>query len=779
MASPPTAAPLPFAEESGIVLDKWIYDVCGEEELQFPSHRRLQFPAYLERLRRVSKTRQFVANTFDYPSRSGTREVLVLQKTLEALASREQAVAAETAQVQESVRQVRHMLEERTMGASTIAEEEKARAAGEAAAEREKAKQVAAAAAAAPVPPSAAGAPPNMAAAQRQGYVSLNANAAPMVAPPVPTAAARSAAPTQNPTPPPVPAPEASDAEGAAAAASQGFSAAARAARRADYEKKRALAVRYTAEVASKTEAMARERGELAQRRDRLLADKVQLDKEYQALQTTEELVVARHTEAASRHTEETLHLGEEAAMYAAELDAFDAAVAECLELFNEDVPVPAEAAAVLTAPAPALPSNEVSPPTSPAPQMPSLSPPTSPNAAPSCGFSVPSSTSSTSTLDGAAAHAGADAHADAAEAGDEAAGMASAPPADDSAEGGGTPVAAALAAPPVLTVPPVTAVARAVGFNSRSSSTAGSVRTAPRQRQREALEVLRHRLSEIGARALTYRRHLVNEGQMHLGRFRQSQQRLKDWQDIAAQLHRTHHQLRGQVETLHSVLADTAARLERNGAAAAGSTQLTRLNALLKERSYEALQYYMGSGDNAAVDMLLDATADEELRALQRPSPSSALATGQATPVRGGASAASSVTPTRQSSVASAYHGHDDRTPPPPGNGHTSSTTNGAAGVGKGAASATTAAASMHIPSGIDSPHRHRSRYELVRHLQRWEAVLLAERLTILKAAHMTPGPFSGAGANAKRTDNYSPTHAYQELRALLLQPKRGSAPA
>ncbi|KAK7196322.1 hypothetical protein NESM_000568300 [Novymonas esmeraldas] len=740
------AAVASFSEESAIVLDKWLYDVCGEEELQFPSHRRQQFAPYLERLRRVAKTRQFVANTFDYPSRSGTREVLVLQKTLEALAAREQAVRHEIEEVLDNVGQLRRTLEERTMGASAIVEEEAAHAASEAAAAAEK-QRIGAAAAAAPAT-----------APQRLGY-------APLDSPAVKSAATPARSATSTPRPPSVEdeaAGDGGDTASTTASAPQSFSAVARAVRRDDYEKKKALALRYVAEVQSKTDDMARQRTEMAQRHTRLLVDKEQLDKEYEALQTTEELVVARHQETESRRNEEALRVREETSLYAAEEAAFAAAWAECVARLEAEPAVALSVAEAEASEDAALRSSEASPPPSPAPQMPSLSPPSTTPLSPPSTPTLSHRTDRDGAVDGDADAAAAAAAAGAAASLSDAApalSSAAALPGENSDEEGssrretlssdppGADVSSAAPPPPPPPPPP-------------------PLPTPPRKRQ--ALDVLRQRLSEVGTRAATHRRHLMNESQMHLGRFRQSQQRLKDWQEMVAQLHRTHHQLRGQVDTIHTVLSDTAERLE--AASAAPAAQLSRLNTLLRERSYETYQFYMGSGEAAAMDLLFDANADEELRALQRPAPSTTAAGGggDVTPVRGGTSASASLsaTPTRQSSVASAYHSHDYASSPPSAV-HTPPRRNGAAGNGH------------TIPNSIDAPHRHRSRYELVRHLQRWEAVLLTERLAIVKAAHMVPGPYSGAGANTKRVDGFSATQAYHGLRALLLQQRTSATTA
>lgn len=727
------AAIVPFSEENAVVLDKWLYDVCGVDDLQFPSHRRAQFARYVERLPCVAKTKRFVANTFDYPSRSGTREVLVLQRMLEALALHTQAVTRETKQVQSNVLQVRRVLEERTMGASAIAEEEKAHAVSEAAAvvERRKGKGAAAVSALSAGPAtasSAAQAPSYASSPQGQGYVPLDSTAA--AGDNGAATPARSSATTPKPQ-------QAGDEvvseDGDASATQQPFSAAARAARRADYDKKKVLSLRYTSTIRAKAQDMSRQRAEMEQRHARLLVDKEQLDKEYEALQTTEQLVVARHQEAESRKNEETLLLSEEAAMYAAEEAAFDMARAECAAMLDE------EPAALCSTGEPAD-TAEGPPSTSPRPNVPSLSPPSHPSSASSHPLPAPSSSSHSLS--------------------------------------GEDPVDAAAAAPPDTTPATVAApnpednAGDSPGALSGQNPSGYSSSTAQPLLQQQTLEVLRHRLSEIGARTVDYRRHLLNEGHMHLQRFLQSQQRLKDWQGMAAQLRRTHHQLRGQVDVIHTVLSDTASRLEKSGATpqqAGYGKQLARLNALLKERSYETLQYYVGSREDAEMNMLLDASADEELCKLQRPSPSKALVCGDLTPPRAGSTSASnSTTPTPQSAAASSSHSSDKALPP---SGSCRTPVREAAS--NGTAAAATPSSGTGIQSSVDSPHRHRSRYELVRHLQRWEAALLAERLAILKAAHMMPGPNSGTGANTRQSDGFSARHAYRELRALLLQQK------
>ncbi|KAI5685963.1 hypothetical protein MNV84_01250 [Leishmania braziliensis] len=722
-----------FSEEDAIVLDKWLYDVCGEEDLQFPSHRRQQFPRYVERLRRVAKMKQFVANTFEYPARSGTREVLVLQRMLEALALRAQTVARETEQAKSNVRQVRRVLEEQTMGASAIVEEERAHAISEAA-EQRKAKEAAAAHA-----QSYASSP------QHQGYMPLD------------PAAARgdngAATPAWSGTATPKPQQaddEASGEGGDASATQQGFSAAMRTARRADYEKKKALSLRYVSEMQTKTQDMSRQRAEMEQRHARLLADKERLEGEYDALQTTEKLVVARHQETESRKNEETLLLSEEAAMYAAEEAAFDTAWAECAVLLDE------EPSALCSTGEPECRAEkshlpiEVSHWISPAPQGPSLSALSHPSSAPPHPLS--------GTLS----------------------------PAHSSY--GGDPGDAGAAAPPDTTSP--TAAAPNQGDNTRnhsgspSSQSPGDGASGPAPPfsspplQRQTLEALRHRLSEIGSRTTRCRRHLLNEGHIHLERFRQSQQRLEEWQNMAAQLRRSHHQLCGQVSVIHTVLSDTASRLENSGATAQYTgygTQLSRLKALLQERSNETLQYYLGNREDATMDMLFDASAEEELRELQRPSPSKGSAGGGLTPVRGvSASVSNSTSLKRQSSTATSNHSRDDMLPSP---ASSRTPVRGTANGGGPAADAPSSGAKSW--SSTELPHRHRSRYELVRHLQRWESMLLADRLAILKVARMVPGPYSGTGANTKQVAGFSAAQAYQELCALLLQQMNPAAPS
>ncbi|KAG5484952.1 hypothetical protein LSCM1_07028 [Leishmania martiniquensis] len=732
-----TTSVSPFTEENAIVVDKWLYDVCGEEDLQFPSHRRQQFASYMERLRRVVKMKQFVTGTFDYPSRSGTREVLVLQRMLEALASREQAVARETVQVQNNARQVHRVLDEMMIDASAAVEEERPHIVSEAAA------AALAGAAGYVTAPSVARGQSHVSSPQSQGYVSLDSDAK--------AGGAAAAATRPAAAPKPLHTSEGAVGErGDTSATTDSVSSLLQAADGADYAKRRALSFRYVSEMRSKTQDMSRQRAEVEQRHARLLADRKQLEKEYEALRTTEELVVARHQEAESHKNEETLRLGEEAAMYAAEEASFDSSWAECFAVLGEESQAPCSTGEMQRSSEPPRLSNEASPLTSSAQHMSSLSPPSYHSSA-AQSLSAPSS--STRSLCG------------------EGPGDAAAAPRPDTI----SPKAAAQNEEDSASAPSSSLSGRARGGGV--SGSALEPRATPMQRG--ALEVLRHRLSEIGARTKNHRRHLISEVQMHLVKFRQSQQRLKEWQDMVAQLGRTHHQLRGQVDVIHTVLSDTAARLEKDSLTAqrAGyGEQLLRLNALLKERSYEMLEYYMGNSEDVAMNTLFDASADEELRALQRPPPSSVSEGGELTPARspGPASACTSTTPMRRSTEVIAYRPRDNTLSP-----SACSRTPVREAASNGSTVAAAPSSSIRSRSSADTPHFHRSRYELVRHLQRWESALLAERLAILKAAHMMPGPYNGTEANTKQVDGFSPTHAYQELRALLLQPKNPAAPS
>ena len=826
-------ATVSFPEENGIVLDKWLIDVCGEEDLQFPSHRRALYPAYIDRLRRISNERLFIANTFDYPSRSGTREVLVLQKTLAALGAEEQALQREINQVQANVTDVRRVLDERTMGASSIVEEEKAQAAklevmraeemAKAAAKQQQQQQQ--------QQQRSSPSSPAQAAARQQGYVPLDTSL-PIVIPTAPRLSVSainnsSAATTPRVAETPLPMPDAagdgvptanssvssrSTAYAATTPEHNSFSAIARAARRAGYEKKKALSLRYLVEVQRKAQAVSGQRAEVEGRHRQLLQDKEQLAKEYEALQTTEALVVARHEEAAAHEHEEAALLADETAAYAAAEKAF-ASIWEELEA-GEDTAAPADAAA---AAAPAAETQK-------------------PEASPAPGVTTASAAAASASLSGAsgteepppAGHATACHDEEAAavptlldpspldhrEPNDElqsstqdnannnnvvSTASASLTPAEHDKSppeatlnthrppSNGSNSVASSSAPASQSPPPVERVLQlsnddnneaeeesdvGTGDNTQSQKAAAVAATkkgttaSDKKARRAQLEELRHTLSELGAAMQACRRQLLNTSQTHMGRFRQSQQRLKDWQEMAALARATYHQLHGQVEVINTTLQDAAARLDADSAESTYATQLAKLNDLLKTRSYETFEYYMGSGAAAATDVLYDANAEEELRALHRPSPSAS--TGGMTPLRNvgsgnnNGSTMSSAASTRESSLASAYH-----TPGRGASGQTGASPGREVGVSGG--------------TGCDAPHKHRSRYELVRHLQRWEAALLTDRLAILKAANMAAGPFSGAGANTRKSDGFNATRCYQELRRLLLQQKsaNGSAAA
>ncbi|KAG5488365.1 uncharacterized protein JKF63_07960 [Porcisia hertigi] len=746
LTASPTGAAATLAclpEENAIVLDKWLYDVCGvegeEDNLQFPSHRRPQFYPYVERLRRVAKAKQFLANTFEYPSRSGTREVVVLQRMLEALASLQQSVTRDTEEVQDRVRHVQRVLEEKTMGASAIMDEPRVSADRETGASGDKDALTTAAAAATsaqpvsfPTPLCAAHPERHTPSPQQLGYVSLDS-----------VAASGDGGPANS---------ELQEAviqrtlggEAHFPVSTKSASSIAPVARDADYEKKRTLSLRYVAELQSKTRDLSTQRAEMEQRHTRLLAELEQLDKEYKALQTTEELVVARHQETESCKEEERRRLSEEAAMYVAEEALFESAWAKCTAASHGEPVVEFSTGETVGGAGELHLSGEASPSSSPGSRTSSPSPPP-------FSWSAPSHASSIPRLSARSTH-------------DE------------------DPVDAATAAPPdeaSLTSAsenqsetdrePCGTSSGQIPCGAVSSSTR-TIRAPPLQRQ--ALEALRRQLSAIGVRTANCRRKLLNEGKAHRITFHHAQQRLKDWQDVATQLRRTHHQLRGQVDVIHTVLSDTAGRLERGDSTAQRpgyGEQLARFNTLLKERSYEALQYYMGGSGAAATDRLLDASADEELRALQRRTPSKASVSSDMTPARCDSAIASSVaTSMHQSPVSRASRSLDNTlqlssSPHTPVNGAESN----------GFSVPVTSSNDITLLRGVETPHRHRSRFELVRHLQRWESVLLTERLAILKAAHMVPGPHSGTGVNTKQADGFSATRSYDDLRALLLRPK------
>lgn len=272
-----------FPPENAIVLDKWLYDVCGEEGLQFPAHRREQFNVFMQRLRVVAKQKQFVANTFSYPSRSGAREVLVLQQLLESLGAREKRCLRQIARVDENIAQVKRVLAEKTLGVSEMAV-----SAWGASGTSSRGQ------AASPSPSGTVGSGQRAtSAAQALGYTSLSENGA-----------ARGSSSTAAAT------------AAATGGGGAGFSASDREARRAQYEAKKKIAERYVVELRKKVVDMQAKRGVLQERQQLLLAEKVQLEKEFDALAQTEEIVVGRHEDAERQRQQEEQLLQEEYAAW-------------------------------------------------------------------------------------------------------------------------------------------------------------------------------------------------------------------------------------------------------------------------------------------------------------------------------------------------------------------------------------------------------------------------------------------------------------------------------
>lgn len=271
-ASAPPVVAAGLSEESAIVLDKWLYDVCGDEALQFSAHRKSQYPLFLEHLQRVARQKSFIGGTIAYPSRSGTREVVVLQRALEALAAAEQAAQSSVASTRRSCDQVLQVLGERTMGTGLLDSDALTSTAETASSQQPTAGATAAAVAAGE-------------AAKRQGYTSLGSDS--------------TASPVDG-----------------------------RAARRAEYEQKQKLAQRYVAEMEKKVAVTAVEQTTVEQRHAKLLGEKEQLDKEYEALKMTQELVVVRHEEAEANLAKEKAALAAETAAQEVEQRAEQSAAA-------------------------------------------------------------------------------------------------------------------------------------------------------------------------------------------------------------------------------------------------------------------------------------------------------------------------------------------------------------------------------------------------------------------------------------------------------------------
>lgn len=645
-SSPPAAAAsrVRFPEEHGIVLDRWLHGVCGSDDrMQFPAHRRAQYPSYAARCEQVSKTKTFLAGTFPYGSRSGLAEVSALQALFEQLGGRERAGLAEQQRLAGNAAQVRRVLSDKTMGASEL------------------------------LSPTAATANANGGSSGRLGA---------------------SVGQQQQPQ--------------------QGYTALDDSSTAAEeYTQRSTIAARYTAELAATTAAMRSRRAAMEDRHRALLEEKHQVDNEYKALETTEEIVVGRQEETARRMEEETEGLATERRQWAA---------------LKAGEPLPPDG----LLPPPPLDRKEGAAPDEVGPS------------APLCG-------SSTS---------------------DEARPVPADEDGEEEKEDTSLPGSPSPSPFPGQDNEPPPQQQHQQTLARTLELLEPSVASGEEERGRQGqLESLRAQLGSAGAALADLRRQLRNGEQVHAGRFKQSRQRLRDWQDMTAAARRTHGQLTGQMGVLATIVRDTADRVAAASAAASGAgyaDQLYRLNSLLAERSGERLRSMMGdsaTGSPTLNSNIANAAAaggaaafTAEVRPLGRPAP---------TPGRGGGTGDSSyaATPIRGGNSNGNGNGGGDFSTPQRQYISVSSA------VGTPTAAAATGGGQQQLSA--QQPGRHRSRYDLVRHLQRWEVALQTERALLLEAAGLTASERT-TGENPPRPPPGGPLDArmaHLRQRVLKLQ--------
>lgn len=659
-----------------MVIDKWLYDVCGDDEMQFPSHRRTQFMPYMQHARFVSKQKAFVAGTFPYPSRSGAREIAALHVLLEAIGNKEREFLQKTQRTDEEITRVKQVIEERTMGTSAL---------------------------------TAATPPPGGPAPSGNSHLALGDD--------------DSLAPPDE--------------------------------REARLSQKRKFAERYVTELYRKAQETRERRALLDPRHAQLLRDREQMDEEFEVLKRTEEMVVGRHTKAQAACALEEQLCAEDRAEWEAMSTGmpFRPSVVVIAHSKTHVDPQPTDATPVLGASG--VPATEVAvrdsvqeeaatitvgagriasidlgdggaPPTAAAPRPGTLedgvrdrgwdtSPPplldadhvVNPDALDPLVASLPSS-----LADGAAAVAG---------------GPWSHP---DTGENQPLPLSG-------------TGTAATVSSQRALDDDDDSVRL---------LERLRSALADASKAAFDMKRQMRNEEQTHMGRFRRLRQRLEDLQNVVAARRVTEEQLRGQVRVISTVIKDTAARLSE--APEGGYMEsFHRLNKLLAERTSE---YWHGGSPTLPKEDLKAYTT--EVRPVMRSGPTPVSSTN--------VSAAN--TPMRSTtSVRNVDAGTPQR--------HTAILSNSSASLtpdamGGGVETSKPAKA---------SPLRHRSRYELVRHLQRWEQALQLDRAALMSVAGCAasdraagtniPRP-GGDGSESFASQNMHLRQQFTQLKKLVL---------
>ncbi|CAD2222920.1 hypothetical protein ADEAN_001047600 [Angomonas deanei] len=247
-----------------------------------------------------------------------------------------------------------------------------------------------------------------------------------------------------------------------------------------------------------------------------------------------------------------------------------------------------------------------------------------------------------------------------------------------------------------------------------------GEDESGDQQNNKALVAERRAQLIDIGHQVSDTKHAMLNEEQVHRGRVRQAKQKVSEWEDITAKLRTTHTQKRGQVKSIATILQHTADRLAKTSNGSSLTEQLSRLNHLLYVRTTE---YMAGTGNekgnnnnNTNEENHLDGIRPLQPSSILSRRESEAIPSGETTPSRYGANLSTSVTPIRGGS---------------------------AEGIGG---------------NSPGSP-AHRSRYDIVTHLEKWERALREERQRlrqVVKANHAVTGQ-SVDSLNAHRRIQYN----------------------
>ncbi|KAH9584043.1 hypothetical protein LSM04_003102 [Trypanosoma melophagium] len=248
-------------------------------------------------------------------------------------------------------------------------------------------------------------------------------------------------------------------------------------------------------------------------------------------------------------------------------------------------------------------------------------------------------------------------------------------------------------------------------------------------QDETAALSELRLTLTNANSELTQAQTALGNADSSHAMRFRQSRQRLKDWQDMVEHMRRTYDQLSARTGVIGKVVETTAARLEEEN----GNSyleQLRKLNRLLIEKTAQKLGF---NKEENTVD-----GGEAELRAffLNQSQTTPSVSVTDDTSI-------TSTTPRRLSSLSS-----------------TVTTTMG---------SSTNSALEAYTPTGIkfhapgNKRRRHRRSYALLTYLQRWEKAITSETSLFLNLCEKSIGSTTSPSSS-------TPHETVQQIRKTLL---------